>query len=218
MKQMQCPISAPALESFLTKCTFRRQVQGSEVVYVRENDMCQAVRVKVWTTIDAKTGTIRQKGRDAIRISAAYEGRIPLDRPKSQKPSTNFGIYKTPRVNRTGEEGRILDRVYNHMREAYSFTNEWIRNHWRELGDQCHEVPPAVATPAVSTPPAAGPAVSTPAVSTPPTAEPLTAGPAVSSPMVSGPAVGVLPTIGPLTKDLLTAVLLITGLEEDDYE
>ncbi len=134
------PISAAALESFLAKCTFERKIHGSEVVYVRENDMCRAVRVKVWTTIDPKTARIRSKGRDAIRISAAYEGRIPLDRGKAKKPSTNFGIYKASRVNRVGDEGRILDRVYTHMRDAYSFTNEWIRNHWRELGDQCHEL------------------------------------------------------------------------------
>jgi hypothetical protein len=94
--------------------------------------------VKVWTTIDARTGEMRPKGSDAIRISAAYEGRIPLDRGKNRPKSTNFGICKMPKVLRTKDEDRILDRVYMHMWNAYSFTNGWIRDHWRELGDQCH--------------------------------------------------------------------------------
>jgi hypothetical protein len=188
-------------------------VQGSEVVYVRENDMCPAVRVKVWTTIDARTGMIRQKGRDAIRISAAYEGRIPLARGKDQKPSTNYGIYKTPRVNRTGEEGRVLDRVYAHMREAYSFTNEWIRNHWRVLGDQCHEITPADGSPPTACPADGGPADGGPADGGsadggPPTAGPADGSPADGSPADDGHADGGHADGGPSG----------SGLKEDDYE
>lgn len=131
---------ASELEKFLNEKGFTRKVHGSEVVYVREHHRCPGVRVKVWTSIDSKTGVPRPLGRDAIRVSAAYEGKLLIECGWGKAKRTSFGIYKAKRISRRGEMEKILDRLYRRMWDAYSFSNSWLRDHWRELGlDQIQE-------------------------------------------------------------------------------
>lgn len=135
-------VSREKLEHFLQACGFTRRVHGREVVYVRANHMCPDVLIKVWTTLPADGGDIRGKGQDAIRISAAYESDLPLRGRK------DFGIYKGTRVFRVGTEQNILDRLYERMREAYGFSNEWVRENWEALKTRPGSSSPATPSPA----------------------------------------------------------------------
>lgn len=120
-------IDAEKLESFLQACTFGRRVVGDEIVYVRHNDHCHAVVVKVYTSLSAKKGRARGPGRDAIRVATAYEG------PEFPGKGKSFGIYKGKRIYRAGTQEAILDRLYEEMREAYRHANQWIRTNFYRL-------------------------------------------------------------------------------------
>ena len=96
-----------------------------------------AVRIKVYTTLPANGTQVRDVGQDAIRVVAAYEsgkGGKAISPRKGAPPSTSSRNYKaTKKILRTGSEAAILDRMLERMREAYGFSNEWLRNHWREV-------------------------------------------------------------------------------------
>jgi hypothetical protein len=120
-------VNREKLEHFLQACGFSRRVVGGELVYMRENHHYSSIVVKVWTSLPKDGGDARGKGQDAIRVTVAYESQIPF------KGRTSFGLYKTTRIFRTGSEEAILDRLYERMREAYAFSNDWLRRHWAEL-------------------------------------------------------------------------------------
>jgi hypothetical protein len=125
-------IDSKLLEDFLSGCGFRRIVQGSEIVYVLSNKFHDSVRVKVYTSIRVGENHARPCGADAIRVVTAYEGQRPVARI-GNRSSTNFGIFKAKKILRTGSQEAVTERLHARMREAYSFGNEWLRNHWREV-------------------------------------------------------------------------------------
>lgn len=128
-------INSALLEEFLQGCGFRRIVQGHEIVYVRENHHHNSVRVKVYTSIRVGEQKARGLGVDAIRVTAAYEGRFQVRR-QGRPASTNFGIFKATKILRTGSQDAVTERLHQRMREAYDFANQWIRDHWREINGQ----------------------------------------------------------------------------------
>lgn len=127
------PIEAKVLEQFLAERGFRRTVQGSEIVYIRDHHSNAAVKVKVYTSIRAGEAVARGSGKDAIRVTAAYEGEFAVKPAHNKPPSKNFGLYASQRIFRTGGDVAILERLLERMREAYSFTNHWLQNHWRDV-------------------------------------------------------------------------------------
>lgn len=121
-------INTEKLEAFLKACGFSRRVSGSEVVYVMANRHHPDVWVKVYTTIRVGVDEeARSKGQDAIRVTVAYESEIPY------RGKTSFGIHKCTRTFRTGSDDAVRDRLYERMREAYGFSNEWLRKNWDGL-------------------------------------------------------------------------------------
>lgn len=142
MAERYVKITREKLENFFAACGFSKRVAGKELVFVRANQHYSDVWIKVYTSLPADGGDVRGKGQDAIRVAAAYESDVPFrDRGKS------FGIYKAQRVFRTGTEEAILDRLYERMREAYAFTNEWLRRNWTHLPQQKRDSAPAAKTP-----------------------------------------------------------------------
>jgi hypothetical protein len=127
-------IDSDLLETFLKGCGFSRIVQGREIVYVRANGHCPAVRVKVYTSIAVGEKVARECGADAIRVTAAYEGQRPIRPWPGRPPSTNFAIFKGQKILRTGTPDGVIERLHERMREAYIHTNGWIRDHWADLG------------------------------------------------------------------------------------
>lgn len=126
-------LDANVLEQFLRECGFSRAVQGNEIVYVRANKYHASVKVKVYTSIRAGQDHARGCGEDAIRVVAAYEGTKAIEPRRGAAPSKSFGIYKAQKILRTGSQEAIIERLHERMREAYQFTSEWLRNHWREV-------------------------------------------------------------------------------------
>lgn len=120
-------INREKLENFLQACGFGRRVQGKEVIYVRHNHHYHSIVIKVFTSLPADGGEVRGAGKDAIRITAAYESSEPY------QGRTSFGIYKAQRVFRVGTEQDVLDRLYERMRDAYSYSNDWLRRNWANL-------------------------------------------------------------------------------------
>lgn len=136
-------IHKAAIAKGLKAGQYHRIVQGKEIVYVFENMHHASVRVKVYTTIPAGGAKIRAAGKDAIRIVAAYEGDKAISPKRGVPPKNSFGLFKAHRILRTGTVEDFLGRLEERMRDAYSFTNEWLRNHWREVTeDTSRPAPP----------------------------------------------------------------------------
>jgi hypothetical protein len=126
-------VRAESLEEFLSGCGFSRSVQRSEIVYVRSNDHFKGVVVKVYTSIRAGQATARPCGADAIRVVAAYQGEREISPGRGRTPSRSFGIWKGKKILRIGSEEAVIGRIYERMREAYAFTNTWVRERWRDI-------------------------------------------------------------------------------------
>lgn len=120
-------VSREKLERFLVTCGFSPRRSGKELVYVRANTYHPDVFVKVYTTLPAAGGNVRGCGRDAIRVTVAYESDKPF------RGKTSLGLFKATKILRTGSEELVLDRLYNRMQEAYTFSNVWLRRHWDEI-------------------------------------------------------------------------------------
>lgn len=134
-KKRFVPISAEVIETFLSERGFEKRVKGNEIVYARVNNYHPSVVVKVYTSIAYGQSTVRESGADAIRVVAAYEGKGAIPPRHGAPPSRSFGIYKAKKILRTGSEEAILERLLERMRETYAFTNQWLRNHWREVNE-----------------------------------------------------------------------------------
>lgn len=117
------------LEAFLIGCGFSRRVKGSEIVYVKANHHHPDVWIKVYTSLRASSAKARAKGEDAIRVAVAYESDIPF------RGRTSFGIYKATKIIRVGTHDQLLERLYQRMREAYGFSNDWLKQNWQALKD-----------------------------------------------------------------------------------
>jgi hypothetical protein len=132
-------IDPTKFESMLQACGFGRRTVRDEIVYVKLHEHYSSIVVKVWTGLSVSQGASRGAGEDAIRVTVAYESELPIDvrdnRSKLFKHngSRDFGIYKATRTFRVGKEQDVLDRVYERMREAYLFANQWLRENWEAL-------------------------------------------------------------------------------------
>ncbi len=112
-------VPAATLEAFLQAKGFTRTVRRSEVVYVMRNQRDTRYVVSVFTSIRDGATTARGLGQDAIKVSAFMFLDEAADRTR--------GIAKCQRVFRTGSVDKILERLYERMREAYRVTNVRIR-------------------------------------------------------------------------------------------
>lgn len=109
-------VPTEAIESFLKSKGFEKSRMGQEVVYIRTHDRVPQLKVKVFTSIKVGAHQARPCGKDAIRITAAFEGK-----------SCKYGIYKATRTFRTGSVELVLERMYSRMKEAYQACNEWVK-------------------------------------------------------------------------------------------
>ena len=109
-------VPAEAIEEFLRSKGFTRTIQRNEVVYERPHHQWPVVKVKVYTSIKDGQAVARKRGKDSIKVCAVYDG-------KKRRP---FGIGKFPRVMRTGDTQKVLDRMYERMVAAYVRCNEWV--------------------------------------------------------------------------------------------
>ncbi len=124
---------------------YHRIVQGKEIVYVFENMYHPSARMKVYTTIPAGGAKIRAAGKDAMRVVCAYEGDKAIPPRHGAEPKKSFGLFKATRILRTGTVEDFLGRLEERMRDAYGFTNEWLRNHWREVTEDISKpAPPSI--------------------------------------------------------------------------
>lgn len=108
------PVPAAALVVALETAGFRRleQPAGREVVYYRTHQNDVRYSVKVYTSIREGSDVARHRGQDAIRVVAVREER---------------GIYKGPRVYRTGSVDAVVGRMLERAREAYAFCSRHRR-------------------------------------------------------------------------------------------
>ena len=121
-------INREKLEGFLTSCGFSRRQTGKELVYVRPHKYHADVWIKVYTSLPISGGRARAKGKDAIRVTVAYENdEVPF------RGRTSFGIFKATRTFRTGSDEAVRERLYARMQEAYEFASEWLRQNWEAL-------------------------------------------------------------------------------------
>lgn len=92
----------------LRECGFAEESAKGERVFSLHVKGQDRVRVKVYTSIVGDMA--RACGKDAIRVCAVYTTQDGKDR----------GIVKVTRVNRVGNVGAIVERVYQRMRQVYA--------------------------------------------------------------------------------------------------
>lgn len=111
-------VSVPSekLESFLKDKGFKRTETRTEVVYVFNHKVNKNIQIKVYTSIKIGNQAARGCGKDAIRVCAVFNN-----------GKKSFGIAKLPRVYRTGSVDKVLDRMLERMREAYSVSTDWAK-------------------------------------------------------------------------------------------
>jgi hypothetical protein len=95
-----------------------------EEVYERRHDRDPRYAVKVYSSIQRGQEEVRDRGADAIRVVAVYYGG-PLGASGEWLggPGAARGIFKSPRVHRSGSVDSVLDRMIDRAREAYAFIN-----------------------------------------------------------------------------------------------
>lgn len=84
-----------------------------ELVYEFQHLKDPTMFVKIFTSLPRNSGNARAAGADAIRVVLIF---------KNQKKSG--GLYKAPRVYRTGTEEGVIERTLERAREAYSEANK----------------------------------------------------------------------------------------------
>lgn len=97
----------------------------SELVYVRQHDSDPTMFVKVYTSLPARAGDARACGQDAIRACLVFERR-----DEAIKRWISGGLYKAPKVLRTGSEEKVIERTLERARECYREANKraWERS------------------------------------------------------------------------------------------
>lgn len=97
----------------------RDQNAGNEIVYVRQHHYDPTMYVKIYTSIPATSSVGRACGQDAIRVVLIF---------KNDVTGRSGGLWKAPRVYRTGSQEKILDRTIERAREAYAEANKRVKN------------------------------------------------------------------------------------------
>lgn len=107
-------LNAGEFFAFLEGCGFSRLPNvGSEVVFGRQHHKNPNTLVKVYTSIREGDTVGRAVGKDAIRVVA-----IGFNTTRS------WGLWKGPRVYRTGSQEAVQARTLSRMREAYDHLNK----------------------------------------------------------------------------------------------
>jgi hypothetical protein len=102
---------AGLIELKLIDCGFKKEDTGRFQEYAYSRNISDDIKVLVYTTIIEIGGTsqVRPVSKDALRICGVYyDGDV-----------VNRGIVKQKRVNRTGEFGEIVGRMYERMRDTW---------------------------------------------------------------------------------------------------
>lgn len=124
-------VSREALFSALEKAGFKQwaarsgEFGCSEVVYQRQHDSDPTMFVKVYTSIAHRAEEARGCGQDAIRVCLVFER---FDEKINRHVSG--GLYKAPKVLRTGSEAKVIERTLERARECYREANRraWERS------------------------------------------------------------------------------------------
>ena len=125
------PVPASAIRERLAGAGFRLVPAGrGEEVYVRIHDRDPRYAVKVYSSIQRGQDEVRDRGADAIRVVAvSYGGQLG---PAGEwlRPELARGVFKAPRVHRSGSVEAVLDRMIDRAREAYGHINKCRRTAW----------------------------------------------------------------------------------------
>lgn len=94
----------------------------SELVYVRPHHMDPTMFVKVYTSMPKRGGDARACGADAARAVLVFERY-----DAGAKRWFSGGLYKAPKVLRTGSEEKVIERILERARECYAAGNKRVR-------------------------------------------------------------------------------------------
>jgi hypothetical protein len=128
-------VPAVELEAFLQAKGFERGRHRTEVVYRRRHHVDPRYVVCVYTSLTDGATVARDLGADAIRVVAYQE--------LSPDGSTSRGVAKTPKILRTGSVAKILDRILDRARVAYTVCNQRVKEDRR----RSTSVPPKSVAP-----------------------------------------------------------------------
>jgi hypothetical protein len=113
-------VPADAVRDKLLAAGFTRTTEawGNEEVYDRPHDRDAHYVVRVFSSIHSGAEEARQCGADAIRVVAVHTD------DRFRFPPRSIVIFKAARVFRTGTVEKVLGRMVDRAREAYSACNE----------------------------------------------------------------------------------------------
>jgi hypothetical protein len=106
-------VPAEAITNLLDSKGFTKDVSGKEIVYTmthRKNPKCV---LKIFTSLPTDRKSVRGCGQDAIRCVGIINGKDKV-----------YGVYKGPRVYRTGTVEGVLERMLKNARVCYKFLGD----------------------------------------------------------------------------------------------
>lgn len=114
-------VPAEALVKFLADHGFSEiDPSGYERVFARTNHCCKHCYVIVNSSLSIGADIARGCGEDAIRVMSRFERVTPRGK---------FGktFYKARRLHRTGSVEKVLERLYERIKDAYRECNRYYR-------------------------------------------------------------------------------------------
>jgi hypothetical protein len=106
-------VPAEAITDLLDSKGFKKDISGKEIVYTMEHKKNPACMIKIYTSLPTDRKSVRGCGQDAIRCVGVINGTHKV-----------YGVYKGPRVYRTGTVDGVLDRMLTNARIAYKFLGD----------------------------------------------------------------------------------------------
>lgn len=92
--------------------------QQGELAMIRQHDKDPTMYVKIFTSLPLNGGDVRGCGADAIRVVLIF---------KNPRTGRSGGLWKSPRVLRTGTSEAVIERTIQRAREAWSEGNRRVK-------------------------------------------------------------------------------------------
>jgi len=121
-------VSATKIEAMMSQAGFSElSVPGcAERVFVRQHHVHSKVQVRVYTSLNRTSNTLRDVGKDRMRVTAFY-----TDGSEKNYNDVSRFLFGAKGVNRaSGEQdgdaamSAVLDRLLERMREVYALINK----------------------------------------------------------------------------------------------
>lgn len=107
-------IDSAAFEAFFQREGFTRSLSNYEVVYAKPLPANPKIVVKVFTSIREGDATVRDVGKDAVRVVAIFTN-----------GEKTYPLFRGKRIHRTTSQESVQERVLERIADAFARCAEW---------------------------------------------------------------------------------------------